>query len=121
MKNKAPTLSIRNMAPLPYFAYGACSFIMAESTPKSRTECEPSNGQNDFFSSPLLCLKLLWGRPSLVSSGFQEPFTWNKAGRSIKLTTHLHILPMLRILDVAPKCKSSRHVIEVWDRSPAYH
>jgi hypothetical protein len=47
------------------------------------------------FSSPR-CPGRLWAPPSLLSSGYQELFSWGLNGRGVKLTTHLQLVPRSR-------------------------
>jgi hypothetical protein len=37
--------------------------------------------------------ELLWGPPSLLSSGYQGLFSRGLSARDVKLTTHLHLVP----------------------------
>jgi hypothetical protein len=50
----------------------------------------------EFFSSPPLSDRL-WGPPSFLSSGYQRLFRRGYSGRGVKLTTHLHLVPRLRM------------------------
>jgi hypothetical protein len=43
------------------------------------------------------CVHRLWGPPSLLFHGYQEHFTWRVNGQGMRLTTHLHRVPRLRI------------------------
>jgi hypothetical protein len=50
----------------------------------------------EFFSSPPRPDRL-WGPPSLLFNGYQGLFQWRQSGRSVKLTTHLHLVPGSRM------------------------
>jgi len=38
-----------------------------------------------------------WGLPSLLSGGYRRPFHRGQSERGVKLTTHLHLVPRLRM------------------------
>jgi hypothetical protein len=44
----------------------------------------------------------LWGPPSLLSNGYLGIFLRDLGGRGVKLTTHLHLVPKLRIRGAIP-------------------
>jgi hypothetical protein len=44
----------------------------------------------------------LWGPPILLSGGYRKLFPLGWTGRSIKLTTHLHLAPRLRMHGAVP-------------------
>jgi hypothetical protein len=48
-----------------------------------------------FFSSPK-CPDLLWGPPSFLFKVYWLFFPWQYSNQSMKLTTHLYLMPMLR-------------------------
>jgi len=54
------------------------------------------------FFSLQLRLDRLWGSPSLLSSGYWELLRWGKSCRAVNLTTHLHLLPILRMCGAIP-------------------
>jgi hypothetical protein len=55
----------------------------------------------EFFSSPPPPNRL-WNSHSLLSNGYREFFPWGKAAGVVKLTTHLHLVPMSRIHGAIP-------------------
>jgi len=65
-------------------------------------------GQEFFFYSPPHPDQL-WGPPSLLSNGYQGLF-WGKNGLGVTLTTHLHLVPKLRMHGAIP----SLHQISSW-------
>jgi hypothetical protein len=44
----------------------------------------------------------LWGPPSLLSDGYQGLFARELSGRGVKLTTHLRLVPRLRVNGTIP-------------------
>jgi hypothetical protein len=55
----------------------------------------------EFFSLPPRPERL-WGPPSLLSNGYQGLCPWGQSGRGVKLTTHLHLVPRLRMRGAVP-------------------
>jgi len=56
----------------------------------------------DYFSS-LPRPDQLWGPPSLLSNGYLGLLPWGQIGRVVKLTTHLQLVPRLRMCgDIPP-------------------
>jgi len=49
-----------------------------------------------FFSSSLLCPYRLWGLTSPLFNGYRRLFFRKKNGRSVNLTTHLHLVPRFK-------------------------
>jgi hypothetical protein len=41
-----------------------------------------------------------WGPLSLLANGFRELFPWRYRCRSVKLTTHLHLVPTSRMVEL---------------------
>jgi hypothetical protein len=59
-----------------------------------------------FISSPQ-CPDRLWVSPNLLSNGYRGRFPREQSGRSVKLTTHLHLVPRSRMVAVylhSPVC-----------------
>jgi len=44
----------------------------------------------------------LWGPPSLLPNGYRRLFPRRQSGRSVWLTTYIHLLPRLRIYGAIP-------------------
>jgi hypothetical protein len=52
-----------------------------------------------YFSSPH-CPDRLWSPPSLLSKDYWKVFPWGWSGRSLKLTTHLRVVPRWRMVQL---------------------
>jgi len=55
----------------------------------------------EFFSSPLQPDRL-WGSPSLLSRGTEDSSSGGRRDRSVKLTTHFHLVSRLRMPGAIP-------------------
>jgi hypothetical protein len=67
------------------------------------------------FVSNLVSPDRLWGPPSLLSNGYRGPFSGEKRGRDVTLTTHPHPVPrswMSRSYISSPSCAS---INVLWD------
>jgi len=49
--------------------------------------------EEGLFSSPLLYKNLLWHKPDLPSNTYRDLFPWGYSRRSVKLPTHLRLVP----------------------------
>jgi hypothetical protein len=70
-----------------------------------RLRFDSRHGQKTFFSVPQLS-DLLWGPPSLVFNGYRGLSGW-----CVKLTTHLHLVPKSRIMELHPCSLTRLHVV----------
>jgi hypothetical protein len=50
-----------------------------------------------------------WGSPSLLYNGYRELFPQLKSGRSVKLTTHLHVESRGRMVELHLHCTTRLH------------
>jgi len=57
------------------------------------------------------CPYRILGPPSLLSSGYRGLFSWVQSGRGVKLTTHVHLVPRLRIRGARPPLPLRLHVV----------
>jgi hypothetical protein len=55
----------------------------------------PGRGWKSLSSPP--CPDRLWGPPSLLSNRYQGLLPWGQSYRGVKLTTHPHLVPRLRM------------------------
>jgi hypothetical protein len=80
-----------------YMSQGSSAVIMTGYRLDGRGSI-PSRDKRYFFSPQ--CPDQLWGPPTLLSSGYWGLFLQRKSGWSMRLITHLHLLPRLRMVDL---------------------
>jgi hypothetical protein len=69
--------------------------------PDIRSHSEESLKSKTCFCSPNR-RDLLWGPTSLLFSGYRAFFPWDKAAGNVRRTTHLHLVPRLRMDGAVP-------------------
>jgi hypothetical protein len=52
------------------------------------------------FPAGVRDFSVLWGLPSLLYNGHRELFPGGKGGRGVKLTTHLYLVPKLKMMEL---------------------
>jgi hypothetical protein len=57
-------------------------------------------GRDEIFLFFITGLDWLWGPPSLISNGYRGLFPRGQSGRGVKLTTHLHLVPRSRMVEL---------------------